>query len=385
MYLTIFAILFNLLFLAQVNADELEYSIKKYEKTPKTLSQVNRLAIKYQRTMLINNFHEILRQGRPSRFFGSSGNKNVREKIVSMIDAASPENKAQIEAFDIQTDAIKKSYSDDLENYLKSGVSAASEEAINMRLFTESMLNVLDKTKGGKGHNIIWEKKGYLQPEEVIIIGVNYDTIAQDPSKFIVSGIGEMPGADNNASGVAAALAIVEVASQVSIGKTIRVIFFDGEELGQSGSKAYIAAHADELAKLKVAGFINLLMLGHDTIDKDLNKKSGNMKIYMRSSKESEKGATLDKVFANNISDVAKKVRSSVTFTPTSREDLYSSQKAFAEAGFPSIVMTHDWDNDFNTSHHTKQDFAETLNFSTFHNGTQAIIGAVLAWSFDMR
>ncbi|PIP91573.1 MAG: hypothetical protein COW01_07560 [Bdellovibrionales bacterium CG12_big_fil_rev_8_21_14_0_65_38_15] len=382
LYLIVFSIL---IYSINANSEEKKYTLKEYEKTPKTLSQVNRLAIKLQREMLVSKLHEILMAGRPSRFFGSAGNKKVKDKIIEMIDSSSPSNKATLELFDIKTDEIKKSYSADFDKYLASGVSPGSEEAANMRLFTESMLNVLDKAKEIKGENIIWEKKGYLQPDEVLIIGVNYDTIAQDPKKFIVSGDGEMPGADNNATGVAAALSLIEVASQVSIGKTLRVIFFDGEELGQSGSKAYVEAHQEELSKLKVAGFINLLMLGHDTVDKDLSKKSGNFRAYTRTSDENEKGATIDLVLANYISKVANKVRSSVEFTPTPRKDLFSSQKAFTDAQIPSVILTHDWENDFNTDHHTKQDFAETLNFSTFHNATQAIIGSVLAWSFDMR
>lgn len=367
------------------HAQEKKYSLKEYEKTPKTLSQVNRLAIKFQREMLVSKLHEILMAGRPSRFFGSTGNKKVKSKIIEMIDSTSPANKATVETFDIKIDEIKKSYTTDFDKYLASGVNPSSEEAANMRLFTESMLNVLDKSKNIKGENIIWEKKGYLQPDEVLIVGVNYDTIAQDPKKFIVSGDGEMPGADNNASGVAAALSIIEVASQVSIGKTLRVVFFDGEELGQSGSRAYVEAHQEELSKLKVAGFLNLLMLGHDTVDKDLSKKSGNFRAYTRTSEESEKGATVDLVLAEYISKVATKVRSSVEFTPTPRKDIFGSQKAFADLEIPSVILTHDWENDFNTDHHTKQDFAETLNFSTFQNATQAIIGSVLAWSFDMR
>tara|TARA_R110000868_G_scaffold90968_1_gene252110 strand:- start:1197 stop:2342 length:1146 start_codon:yes stop_codon:yes gene_type:complete len=368
-----------------VFADDKVYTIKEYEKTPKTLSQVTRLAIKYQRSMLVENVQNLLFSGRPSRFLGSAGHEKARALIVDTINKSSPKNLAKIETFKIDTEAVKKSYRDDLDKYLASGISASSEEAVTMRLFTESMLGVLDQAKGIEGHNIVWEKKGFLQPEEVLIIGAHYDTISQDPKKLIVSSNGSMPGADNNASGVAAALAVIEVASKVNIAKTIRVVFFDGEELGQSGSKAYVEAHKDEFSNLKIAGFINLLMLGHDTTHKDRLSKSGNMKAYTRTTAESEKGSVLDQRLASLFSKTAKKIRSSVSFDPSQRADLFSSQAAFQEAGLGAIVLTHDWENDFNTDHHTAQDFAETLNFATFHNATQAIIGAALAWSFDMR
>ncbi|MBH48739.1 MAG: hypothetical protein CME71_11270 [Halobacteriovorax sp.] len=366
-------------------ASDKEYSIKDYEKTPKTLSQVTRLAIKYQRSMLVDNLQNILFNGRPSRFIGSEGHSKVRTLIVDTINKSSPKNPAKIENFKIKTEEVQQSYRQDLDKYLASGASASSEEAVGMRLFTESMLHLLALNKDFEGQNIVWEKKGFLQPEEVLIIGAHYDTIAQDPKTLTVSSSGAMPGADHNASGVAAALAIVEVASKVNIAKTIRVIFFDAEELGQSGSKAYVEAHRDELSNLKVAGFLSLLMLGHDTTHDDKQNKSGNMRAYTRTTSENEKGAVLDQRLASQFTQTAKKIRSSVSFQPGQRAYLFSSQTAFQRAGFPGVVLTHDWENDFNSNHHTKQDFAETLNFATFHSATQAIIGAALAWSFDMR
>ncbi|MFX3675756.1 MAG: M20/M25/M40 family metallo-hydrolase [bacterium] len=379
-------IVFLLLALSQYAfANDKEYSIKDYEKTPKTLSQVTRLAIKYQRSMLVDNLQNILFNGRPSRFVGSEGHSKVRTFIIDTINKSSPKNPAKLESFKVNTEEVQKSYRADLDKYLASGVSASSEQAIGMRLFTESMLSVLSQSKDFEGQNIVWEKKGFLQPEEVLIIGAHYDTIAQDPKTLTVSSSGAMPGADNNASGVAAALAVIEVASKVNIAKTIRVIFFDAEELGQSGSKAYIEAHSAELSNLKVAGFLNLLMLGHDTNHDDKLNKSGNMRAYTRTTSENEKGSVLDQRLVSQFTQTAKKIRSSVHFEPTQRSDLFSSQTAFQNAGFAGAVMTHDWENDFNTNHHTKQDFAETLNFATFHSATQAIIGAALAWSFDMR
>lgn len=366
-------------------AAEKAYVLKDYDKTPKTLAQVKRLAVKYPRNNLVGNLHRLLIAGRPSRFIGSEGHQKAREQILASLEKIAPSNKAVVEEFTPDVEALKKSYQADFDTYLKSGVAPASDEAVRMRLFTESMITLLNHVKGVKGQNIIWEKKGFIQPDEVLIIGVHYDTLARDPEKFTVSWSGNMPGADNNGSGVATALALIEVLEQVNIAKTIRVIFFDGEELGQSGSSAYVEAHREELSKQKLAGFINLLMLGHDTTREDKINKSGNMRFYVRSSAKDESGAVKDEVLAKLLASLGEKVRPAVEFTPTQRDGLMSSQVAFQTLGIPSIVMTHDWENDMNTSHHTKQDFAETLNFSTFHNAAQYLIGAVLAWSFDMR
>lgn len=65
--------------------------------------------------------------------------------------------------------------------------------------------------------NIIAEKKGLKSPKEVIIVGAHYD------SYFT-------PGADRNASGVAALLELANAFSKAETGKTIRFVFFTNTE-----------------------------------------------------------------------------------------------------------------------------------------------------------
>ena len=379
----IFVFLISSIF--SITASERVYKLKDFEKTPKTLGQVTQLTVRYSRDSLVSKLHNLLMNGRPSRFIGTAGHKNAQEFIINEIKRISPSNPATVEEFALDAQAISASYRADFDNYLKSGVEPAATEAVQMRLFTESMVSVLATQKDVVGKNIIWSKKGFLQPEEVLIIGAHYDTIAQDPEKLIVSATEKMPGADNNGSGVAAALALIEVLEQVNLPKSVMVVFFDGEELGQSGSKAFVTKNGEELKKQKLAGFVNLLMLGHDTLHQDKTNKTGNMRFYTRQASVDEKGSVQDMALAKLLNDAGSKVRSSVSFEPLEKKEIASSHIAFQALGIPSIVMTHDWENDFNSAHHTKQDFAETLNFTTFHNSTQFLMGAVLAWAFDMR
>lgn len=68
-------------------------------------------------------------------------------------------------------------------------------------------------------YNIEAERKGVTTPENILIIGAHYDSVAPD-----------CPGANDNASGVAAVLALAERLSQFAPGITIRFVAFANEE-----------------------------------------------------------------------------------------------------------------------------------------------------------
>lgn len=102
------------------------------------------------------------------------------------------------------------------------------------------------------GKNLFAIKTGTLFPERVCIIGAHYDDI---PTGSIA------PGADDNASGVAAVLEIARIISTSKFPNTIVFALWDEEELGLIGSSAYTEGtmHGESLL-----GYINLDMIGWD-------------------------------------------------------------------------------------------------------------------------
>ena len=76
--------------------------------------------------------------------------------------------------------------------------------------------------------NVVAEKLG--QGDDVLVLGGHYDTVP------------DVPGANDNASGVAVLLTIAEELSQVSLPFTVRFIAFGSEELGLKGSLHYVAS-----------------------------------------------------------------------------------------------------------------------------------------------
>jgi carboxypeptidase Q len=89
-------------------------------------------------------------------------------------------------------------------------------------------------------YNTVAEIKGSEKPDEVVIIGGHLDSWDL------------ATGATDNGTGSMAVLAAARalVKSGVKPKRTIRFVLFTGEEQGLNGSKAYVAAHKDELSKV---------------------------------------------------------------------------------------------------------------------------------------
>ncbi|MBT3277775.1 MAG: M20/M25/M40 family metallo-hydrolase [Phycisphaerales bacterium] len=75
-----------------------------------------------------------------------------------------------------------------------------------------------DEVNGREFTNVIAELRGTKYPDEIIVIGSHYDTVHSTP------------GADDNASGVAATLALARHFSKTPQERTIRFVAFTNEE-----------------------------------------------------------------------------------------------------------------------------------------------------------
>ncbi len=104
-------------------------------------------------------------------------------------------------------------------------------------------------------YNLIVTIPGTTYPEEEILLTAHMDSTTYDFDPNAPA-----PGADDNASGVAALLEGLKIFSHYSFERTIKVIFFSGEEYGLWGSRAY--TEQNELNKVKAV--INLDVISYD-------------------------------------------------------------------------------------------------------------------------
>ena len=101
-------------------------------------------------------------------------------------------------------------------------------------------------------HNIIAEIPGSTLAHEVVILGAHFDAVPGSP------------GADDDGTGTAALLELARVLKDQAPARTIRLAFFNGEEVGLVGSRSYAqAAHrAQRQGTKKVHAMLSLEMLG---------------------------------------------------------------------------------------------------------------------------
>ena len=109
-----------------------------------------------------------------------------------------------------------------------------------------------------RGINLIARSQGSDPKKPIYVLGAHYDSVA------------ESPGADDNASGVAAVLEIARRLKKNTHERTVVLAFWDAEEKGLLGSAAYLASHG---RRQHIAGAIILEMLGYSC------KKPGCQKV----------------------------------------------------------------------------------------------------------
>lgn len=106
--------------------------------------------------------------------------------------------------------------------------------------------------------NLILTLPGTQAPEEIVMMTAHLDsTTSEDPEEFA-------PGASDNGSGSATLLEAARLLRDVSFERTIKIIWFTGEEQGLLGSANYVETIEEPDA---VAGVINLDMFGYDSDD----------------------------------------------------------------------------------------------------------------------
>lgn len=232
--------------------------------------------------------------------------------------------------------------------------------------------------KIGSGINLYGEIRGTKFPAKIIDVTAHYDTFA------------DSPGADDNSSGVAGVLEIAKILNSGSRpSKTVRFVFFDLEELGLIGSRAYIKTIQEgKMARPDLC--LNLEMIGYFT-DAPNSQKSparipvlfepptvGNTIVTVGNFDSYRHGRKLDGVFTTYVRGlpIFSVSRWGGLIGNASRSDHYS----YWEADIPALMLT-DSANFRNPNYHQKSDLLDTIDFRRMRLVVQGAAAFVLEWA----
>lgn len=127
------------------------------------------------------------------------------------------------------------------------GLSGKSGSSLLQERSRQANLAVNTRQGNVTGRNTIAHLPGVTQPK--VILGGHYDSVV------------DSPGANDNASGTAAVLAIARQAAKTPLARQAWFVAFDGEEDGLHGSRAFVSqAQPEFLQGLK--GMLNFDMVG---------------------------------------------------------------------------------------------------------------------------
>jgi len=190
-------------------------------------------------------------------------------------------------------------------------------------------------------YNVIADLSGYRDSDSVFILGAHYDAIVPNASNpFAVA-----PGADDNASGVAATLEIARVMKIHNYlpAWTIRFLAFAAEELGLHGSWDYAnKAHA---AGMNIICIINNDMVSHCTLPEE------QWKVRIQKYPNSDWFTNL----AHSIIDN----HTILTAIESTQYIMYSDSWPFYYNGYNAVFFIED---QFTPFYHTTGDLVATTN-----------------------
>lgn len=200
--------------------------------------------------------------------------------------------------------------------------------------------------------NVIAEKRGETEPDEIVVICAHYDSITPPASRDTLA-----PGADDNASGVAAVMEAARILAEQPLDFTVRFAAFSAEELGLFGSIDH-AGRARQAGE-RIVAVLNLDMIAYaDAAPEDLE-----IIVDDRSAWLGERLAMAATGYAAQPSE-----------TTVNASFKYSDHSPFWDLGYPAVLAIED-EPLTNPHYHRVTDTVDTLDPSFFRASTQAALG----------
>ena len=191
----------------------------------------------------------------------------------------------------------------------------------------------------------------------IYVASAHYDSISEQP-------FDAAPGADDNASGVAAVLEAARILSEHGFPRTLRFIHFAGEEQGLLGS-AHYAQGARERGEM-IDGVINVDMIGFESVPPsdhivELHAGTNPLSIALAD-------ALALSVQQYDLELAPQQITSQATWR--------SDHGSFWGQGFPAVLAIEDLD-DFNPHYHSSDDTLAHVQSHMVVEFTKALVATL--------
>ncbi|HEX2057566.1 MAG TPA: M20/M25/M40 family metallo-hydrolase [Actinomycetota bacterium] len=214
--------------------------------------------------------------------------------------------------------------------------------------------------------NVVCTKPGTDPQPRVVVLCGHYDCIMEDHDDAVA----RAPGADDNASGIAAILEIARILRHVPTKDTIRFVAFSGEEQGLKGSTAY-AAHVQGTG-VNLHRLINLDMIafppadGSIVVERDMGNQTGT-----------------NDAASQAFGDVMAQMGIDYTTLPIKLGPIYASDYMPFEAR--GYVVIGAYEGEGNPNYHNDSDTPATLSYPYLTEATKMTLATLVTETLGVK
>jgi|ERR1043165_3158004 hypothetical protein len=209
--------------------------------------------------------------------------------------------------------------------------------------------------------------------QPLLIVGAHYDAFGDT---------GNLPGADDNASGTAALLEIARVLGSKRVSRPVMLVAYANEEPPFFGSEQMgSAVHASWLAEShrSVAGMICLEMIGYYTAEQPWDSWLLGLMYPRRGDFIAIAGGWADRKLTRYVKMAMSSVQGSHVVSFTARRELLdaSDQRNYWSHNWTAVIVT---DTAYlrNPNYHTTRDTADSLDYERMAKVVDGCVAAIL-------
>ncbi len=225
------------------------------------------------------------------------------------------------------------------------------------------------------GRNLIGVIQGTETGGGIILLGAHYDSITID----FADSVGFAPGANDNASGIAALIEIARVMSGRPHRATVMFVAFSAEEIGRKGSQAFINDYLIPYG-IRIDAMINMDIIGSST-NADGALDDRRIRVYSAEPNESpsrQLARALNMIAFQHVPGMEIDIQST-----GDREGRYSDHLSFSDVGFPAVRFIEQVENP--NRNHNNTDTMDGIRPAYLLRATQTILAGATVLADGLR